>query len=340
MTALAFGVAATLGTLRYDGGIATARLESALAPAVGSARLVLPRDLREEAAPGDDVVVELVGESAEATPAFHGTVRAVTRSTPATTILCSDGAGALALARPGATYDQRTAKGIIEAMARDAGVPNGALDIELALVGYVADQRRSAWEHIARIVGWAGAFATTDADGALVVSPSPSPPAERALRYGREIATLRVATRRGTIEGSLSLVGSGPAGGSESPDARLQTTATLPEDVGSPSVALVRRAEPALRTPAAAAAATAAVRGASTNRLFAECWLVPEIRAGTTIEIADAPRADAQGPWLVTRAVHEVGPGPQGRTRIEARGLAAPGPSLLDAAIAAVGDLL
>ena len=340
MTALAFGVTATLGTLRYDGGIASARLETALAPGVGSARLTLPRELREESAPGDDVVVDLLGESGEPTQTFLGTVRAVTRSTSATSVLCSDASGALSLSRPGASYDQRTAKGIIEAMARDAGAMVGALDVDLALVGYIADQRRTAWEHIARIAAWAGAIATTDAEGRVVVTPTPSPPAARALRYGREIATLRVAARHGTIEGALAFVGSGPAGGAEAPDARIQTTATLPEDLAPPSAALVRRPAQALRTPAAASAATAAARGASTRRLFAECWLVPEIRAGATIEIADAPHDEAQGPWLVTRAVHEVGPGPRGRTRIEATGLAAAGGGLFGAAIAAVGGLL
>jgi hypothetical protein len=340
MTALAFGVAATLGSLRYDGGIARARIESMLAPGIGSARIVLPRELREEAAVGDDVVVELTGESGESEQVFGGTVAAVQRSTPSTTVVSIDASGRLAAQRLGSTYDQRTAKALIGAMAHDAGVDVGALSLDLPLVGYVADQRRTGWEHIARIVAWAGAIATTDAEGRLVVTPTPSPPANLALRYGREIATLRVAARRAPIDGGVWIVGSGPAGSADAADARVPAATTLPADLGSPSPDLVRRGAPALRTPAAAATATAAVRAASTARLSAECWLVPQIRAGTTIEIADAPQQDAKGPWLVTRVVHEVGPGPRGRTRIAATGLAAAGGSLLDAAVAAVGSLL
>lgn len=340
MTALAFGVAATLGSLRYEGGLAGARVESALAPGVGSARIVLPRELREGAAVGDDVVVELTGESGTSEQVFGGTVAAVQRSTPSTTVLGVDASGQLAARRLGATYDQRTAKALIGAMAHDGGVDIGTLSLDLPLVGYIADQRRTGWEHIARIAQWAGAIATTDAEGRLVVTPTPSPPANRALRYGREIATLQVSARRAPIDGAVSLVGSGPAGSADAADARVPAATTLPADLGSPSRDLVRRAAPALRTPAAAATATAAVRAASTARLSAECWLVPQIRAGMTIEIADAPQRDATGPWLVTRVVHEVGPGPRGRTRIAALGLAAAGGSLLDAAIAAVGGLL
>ena len=340
MTALAFGVSATLGSLRYDGGVVRARLESALAPGVGSARIVLPRDIREESAVDDDVVVELTGESGTAEQAFGGTVTALRRATTATSVVAADSSGTLAQCRLGASYDQRTAKAVIGAMAHDAGIEVGSLGLDLPLVGYIADQGRTAWEHIGRIAGWAGAIATTDAEGRLVVIPSPSAPAQLALRYGREIATLRVVARRGTIGGALSFVGSGPSGSAGAPDARVETTATLPADLAPPGPSLVRRAAPALRTPAAASSATAAARGESTDRLYAECWLVPQIRAGSTIEIADAPQQRAEGPWLVTRVVHEVGPGPRGRTRIEARGLAGAGGSLLDAALNAVGSLL
>jgi len=340
MTALAFGVSARVGSLRYDEGIAAARVETAVAPGVTSVRIVLPRELREEAAPGDEATVQLRGEDGGFVQVFRGALVSVTRATAGSTILSTDASGELASCRPGASYDQRTAKGIIQALARDAGVAVGTIDIDLPLVGYIADQRRTAWEHIARIAGWSGGIARTDAEGRLVVTPSPSAPAALALRYGREIASLRVAARRGTVGGRLAFAGSGPAAGAEASDARVQTTATLPEKLEQPGPSLVRVAAQALRTPAAASAATAAARRASTDRLYAECWLVPAIRAGVTIEIADAPQEHAQGPWLVTRAVHEVGPGPRGRTRIEATGLAAVGGGLLDAAIAAVGSLL
>src|ERR1700752_1771481 len=62
-------------------------------------------------------------------------------------------------------------------------------------------------------------------------------------------------------------------------------------------------------------------------RLSAACWLVPGLRAGTAVEIADAPTPESTGPWLLTRVVHTVGPGPAGLTTFEAVRMATAGGS-------------
>lgn len=315
MSALTFTATAAVGSARFDGNISEAHVTLALAPGVGSARLVLPRDLTIGAAPGDDVEVSLIGESSN-TKVFTGTVHSVRRALDRTTLLCGDAAAALAAVRTGATFEQQSAAAIIRALAEGNA---GAIDVDLDLATYVAHQGRTALEHVTVLAGWAGAIAAVNADGRLDVRPFPRPPADAALRYGREIAELRV-TLPGT-HADLVVAGSGPAGNASAADARTQTTGVVPDGADGPSATAIRVPAPALRTPSAAAGATEALalyNGAP--RLAATCWLVPELRAGSTVEIADSPN-DAAGPWLVTRAEHRVGPGARGTTRLAAIGM-------------------
>lgn len=315
MSPLAFTASATVGAARFDGNISEAYVTLALAPGVGSARLVLPRDLTVDAAPGDDVEVSFSGESAD-TKVFTGTVHSVRRALDRTTLLCGDAATALAAARPGATYEQQSAASVIRALAEGNA---GAIDVDLDLATYVAHQGRTALEHVTVLAAWAGAVAAVNADGQLDVRPFPQPPADTALRYGREIAELRVT--QPATHADLVFAGSGPAGNASAADARTQTTGVVPDGADGPSATAIRVPAPALRTPNAASGATdafALYNGAA--RLTATCWLVPELRAGATVEIADSPN-DAAGPWLVTRAEHRVGPGPRGTTRLAAIGM-------------------
>ena len=340
MTVLSFAATATIGALRYAGNLAEVRVTSAVGPGVGSAQLVLPRDLRVDARPGDDVSVMLAGESGAQTPAFTGTVLAVVRDVDRTTVSCGDASAALARVRPGSTFEQQGAAAIVRSLAQEAGVDVGTLDLDVDLPAYLAHQGRTAWEHVTTLAGWGGCLATCDADGAVVVRPFPSPPVELALRYGREIAELSVSARAAGPE--LIPTGSGPAGSGSDPRARLQSTSTVPDDAAAPSARVIRVAAPALRTPpAAAGAGRAANRGNGAPRLSATCWLVPGLRAGGTMDIADAPADGAAGPWILTRVTHQVGPGPAGRTTLTAVGPRDDGgPGLLGRLASTVGGLL
>jgi hypothetical protein len=333
---LAFGVSVTIGGLRYDHHLTGVRVEAGLAPRAGSAQLLLPPHVRVDAEPGDDITVILDGED-PGTGVFGGQVLRVERLLDVTRIVAGDALARLAAVRPGTTFEQQSARQVVTALAGEAAVPIGAVDAALDLVHYVADQSRTALEHTARLAGWAGSYATSAADGTLVVRRLPTGSAERALRYGREIAALTVGTRQ--LEPDVVLAGSGPAGSASAPNAHLLTTAILPDSAPAPGVRTVRQSAPALRTPEAARSATSAVatRNGATY-LDATCWLQPAIRPGTLIEIADAPQAGASGPWLVTSVVHGLGPGPRGVTRLHGESRGSSGP--LSGLLGALGGLL
>lgn len=334
---LAFGSSITLGSLRYDSHTIALRLTLALAPRAGSAQIVLPAGVRVDAGPGDAAAVVLHGEEADV-PTFAGVVLRVDRSLGQTSVTAGDALARLAAVRPGSTFEQQSAADVIRNMADAAAIPTGSLDASTDLLAYVADQGRTALEHTARLAEWAGSFATSDAEGALELRPFPTGPADLALRYGREIATLQVRVRQ--PEPDVVWSGSGPAGNVSAPDAHLQTTRPLPDGVPAPGPRTVRVAAPSLRTAAAATAAgESTARRNAGARLRATCWLQPVIRPGMSIEIADAPRPDASGPWFVTSVVHEVGPGGRGVTFIEADALTAGGGPFAGL-LGAVGGLL
>lgn len=334
---LSFGVSVTLGSLRYDSHVVNLRVALGLAPRPGTATVVLPPSVRVDAAPGDEASLILHGESADV-PTFGGVILRVDRSLDQTIVTIGDGLARLAAIRPGTTFEEQSVANIVSSIAAAAAIPTGALDADTELLTYVADQGRTALEHTARLAAWAGSFATSAADGAVELAPLPTGPADRALRYGREIAGLQV--RQLQPRPDTVWIGSGPAGSVSAPNAHLHTTSVLPDSAPAPSARTVRRPAPALRTPAAATDAIAATSTANpSRRLNATCWLQPETRPGDLIEIADAPQPDSLGPWFVTSVVHEVGPGARGITNIEADALA-DGGGLLAGLLGAIGGLL
>ncbi len=333
---LAFGATVTLGSLRYDRHATGLRLQLGLAPRAGTARITLPPQVRVDAEPGDDVVVLLDGEEPDVAT-FGGVVLRVDRGLDRTTVVAGDALARLAAIRPGTTFQQQRVADVVGAMADAAGIPTSRLDADTDLLTYVADQGRTALEHTAILAGWAGAVATSDADGSLRLLGLPTGPADLALRHGRELAALEVRQRQPAPD--LVLTGLGPAGNVSAPDAHLETVAALPDGAPDAGDRTIRAAAPALRTPDGVTAATtaAATRNASST-MRATCWLQPGIRPGASVEIADATQPGGAGPWFVTSVVHDLGPRGAGSTRLAGQALA-DGGGLLAGLLGAIGGL-
>ena len=242
---------------------------------------------------------------------------------------------------PAARSSSRARAPSIDALAREAGVDAGTIDLDVDLACYVADQGRTAWEHVSTLAGWAGALASTTADGSVEVTPFPSAPADLALRYGREIAELGVSAGSPAARGRL--VGNGPPATRSDPDARTQSIATLPDGAPGPDAQTPPRRSPRAADARCRQHRQSGARAATTGRrgCVAACWLVPGLRAGTTVEIADAPTRGASRAVAAHPGRAPVGPGPAGRTTFDAIGLASSGGSgLLGEFAGAVGGLL
>lgn len=335
---LAPAITATLGSLRYDTHAIALAVELAPLPRGGSARLTLPPAVRCDAQPGDDAVLSLDGgEGAE--PVLTGEVLAVARHPDRIEVTIADAGAALARLRPCATFERQGAAAILRKLATDAGVGTGTLAIDLELPAYAAHPQRNAAEHVARLALWADAMALVDGSGKLVVRPRPEGPADHALRYGRELTSVR-AHGAAPVNPQRYAIGNGPSGNAGAPDALRPAADPLPASAAAGGAGIRRLPLPALRTPgavdrASTALSAEAARGAGALTLSA--FLLPHLRPGQVLEVQDLPAGFPDGTYLVTHVRHRHDRR-GGASEVDAELLAAP--SLLGALVGAVGALL
>jgi hypothetical protein len=333
-----------LGNLKYDTHLVDVTVQLALLPGVNTVRATLPAGVRLDAKPDDEASLQLDGgEGSE--KVLTGKLRSLRRGFQQVEAVLSDGGADLSELRPRNTYRQKNGKDVIRALASDAGAGTGPLDIDLPLPVYAASQSRTAAEHIAYLAELGGAIAFMDADGALNVPLRPGSQADAALKYGREFIAYE-SFESSPPKAKRVAIGSGPAGSPDAPNAMGNSSDKLPGDAPDAGPQAFWRAEPLLRTPAAAKTATdaanvSAVAAATTLR--AQCFLLPKLRPGMVIEVQDLPDGPNAGPWLLTRVTHRMQPGLGGQTILEgvSAGAAEGGAGGLLAAIgAAVGGLL
>jgi hypothetical protein len=338
---LAPGATLTLANLRYDAHLREVRVALGLLPVLNRAAALLPPAVRFEAAPGDNAVLEVDGGEG-AQMVLSGTLHSVRRGLQGITVTLGDAGAALAALRPAATYEKQNGKDVIRSLAGEAGATVGTLDLDLPLAAYVAHQRQTVAEHVADLARLAGAIAHVSASGNLEVAMRPDRP-DVALRYGREFLTYESRTRHLPPRQQV-VVGNGPAGAADAPDALRHSLEPLPSNARSPGASALWQAQPVLRTPGAAQAATEALTaetGASAQELVANCFLLPAIRPGHVLEVQDLPDGPSAGPWLITGVRHVLRPHVGGRTTLTAV-VAGDGGfgDLLGASLGALGSLL
>ena len=333
-------VTMTLGELRYGAHVESVRLDLRALPGVNAGVVVLPAGARMDAGPGDPAVLELDGgEGAETV--LTGAVRTVRTGLRETRVTVADGSVDLAALRPAATYERQDAKAVIRALASDAGVDAGRLDVDLELAAYVADQARTAAEHVAALATLAGAVATFGAGGTLAVA-APAAAPDVALKYGRDLVACEVVDASGPTATPVP-VGFGPAGSPQAPGALRHTVGVLPSGAPAAGRDALRAPTAVLRSPGVATVAGLAAaqrRAAEGRRLRARAFLLPWLRPGAVLEIQDLPDRLQDGAWLVTAVSHRLAPRTGGATVFEGRAASGGAAGLLASAAAAIGSLL
>lgn len=308
----------TLGNLRYGEQAIEIAVTLAALPAVNQFTFTTPAGVRLEAVPDDPAVLEMDGgEGAETV--MTGKTRALRRGLGRIEVSAGDGGALLARLRPCATYQNRNAVDVVRALAAEAGVSVGNLDLDLPLSAYVAHQNRTAAEHIARLARLGGALAHVNGEGELDLIALPEGEPDIALRYGREILEYAVYEQPGPAVRRV-LIGNGPAGSTSAPDALRPSRTRLPEDAPAPGAGACWQPAPLLRTPKAAnmaSGAAEALAAAQGKRVRARCFLLPKLRPGSMIEVRDLPAPLEREPWLITRVGHHLQPGGGGITVFE-----------------------
>ena len=366
----------TLGSSRYDAHLASVTVVLRALPAPGVCRAVLPFAVPVGAAAGDDGLVDLtgldlapggggglgglagaaagavglggaadmLGGGGGAPPGrvLTGKIRAVRRGLAGTEVEIADAGADLAAYRPATTYTATTAGDVVGALVGDAGASAGRVELDLPLASYVADQSRTAAEHVARLATLAGGLATVAADGSVLATPLAAE-ADTALKHGREVLAYD-ARDRAAPSAKYVAVGAGPAGAAAAQDALRPTVTALPEGVPDPGADAVWEPYASVRTPGAAKTATGALQAqadALAGRVRARCVLIPSLRPGAIVTVQDLPDGVPAGPWLVTRVEHRLVPGVGGTTDFDGvKAVANGGGGLLGDLAGAVGALL
>lgn len=337
---LALAATVQLGSAGYGSHLAEVDCTLGTLPAAGSARVRLPQGVSVDAAPGDPAKLELDGGDGPAT-VLTGAVATIAPDLHGTTVTVADAGAALGALRPSSTYRDKDAGGVIRALASDAAVDIGTLDLELDLAAYAAHQGRTAAEHAAELALLAGAVLVVGATGELNSVSLAADRADMALLHGREL--VRCAVTRAAPPGAARVAaGNGPAGATGAPDALRLTAAALPHGAPAAGGTARWRAAPMLRTPAAASGASqalATVDAGRATRMRAECILLPALRPGVLIEVQDLPEALGEKVWRITRVRHRV-TGRSAVTTFDAVRAGSGGLGLLGAALGALGALL
>lgn len=334
-------VTVTLGNLRYDAHTFDAVARLALLPGTNTLSVILSSEVEIDASVGDTGSLEMDGGEGAQT-IVTGKVCAFHRGLQATRISVADAGADLGRFRPCATYERQNAQDVIRALADEVCVEVGTLDLDLPMAAYVAHQRRTAAEHIVYLTGLAGGVARVGGDGCLQVTPWPTGQPEVALLYGREIIEYEVQEQPG-LQVRRTMVGNGPAGNADAPDALRHTADVLPGDAPAPGSDALWTAAPVLRTPSAAVAASQVAEqraAAGECRVRARCFLMPGLRPGVVIEVQELPEGVSGGPWMLTHVTHRLRPGTGGITVFEGISAGAGSGSLLEAAVSAVGGLV
>lgn len=339
MSVLRQSITARFGNLRYETHVLSLCADLGLLPSVNYVRCLLPPTVRFEAVPGDEAEIALNNGEAEA-DVLTGEVRSVSRRLGGIEVVAADAGAKLAAARPATTYNAMTAADIARAIASDAGANMGLVAATPEVMSvYVADQGRTAAEHVANLAALSGGLASVGADGNVSVETRPQPPASAALRYGRELCEFH--SDQNAASPDVALIGFGPATAGGDPRAHLASTERIDGGADEPGASLRWKAAPVLRAPAAQRTATQearATRGAATQGVTAHCWLLPALRPGMLIEVQDLPDGLSGGPWLLTSVMHQVDRHRGGWSRL--KGVAGEAGGLLAALGGAIGVLL
>jgi hypothetical protein len=330
-----------LGSEQFDTHALRVTAQLAPLPGIGSFRAVFPARTPISASAGDDATLDLDGgEGSERV--LTGVVRMVRRGIGQTEVIVADASFALAELRPATTFRNQSADDVIKALASAAGITVRA-DVGLPIAAYVADQRRSAAQHISLLAQLGGALARVNGDGELEVNRPVAAMPDVALKYGREIVTCDISSGAAPSAKRVR-TGSGPAGSAMAPNALRATKEPLPSGASDPGNGAIWTPSAILRTPAAAATAGASADVAATSaatRIRATAFLLPALRPGLVVDVQGLPVAMSGGPWMLTRVTHTLGAREGGRTVFEGEqatslDLAA----LAGAALSAIGGFL
>ncbi|ONG58582.1 hypothetical protein BKE38_02770 [Pseudoroseomonas deserti] len=277
------------------------RLVRSLAPEVDSAEFLLLPEGAPPFAAGDPGSITLA--AADASARFPCRVEAVEqRGHGLLRALAGNGGRILAQSRLSRSYANQDAGAIIGDLAQQAGVDSAVGSLGRSLPRYVADDRRSLYEHVAALAASAGRLAGFDEDGRLaLLDDTATGEALATFTLGVDILDMRLVDRL-PHAGALLVDGAGAAdaGGGEAWSWLRKQVGPLRAASGE-GTPQRRLAAPWLTAPQAVAGLLGArSRAEARQRRFGRLLVqgAPQLRPGALVALKGTP---ADGNWLITR---------------------------------------
>ena len=327
----------TAGNLRYDTHGATVMLRRGLLPIVDRMEFRLPRGVRLETVPGDDLTLDLDGgERAETV--FTGAVGGVVRELAGARVFGHNGGAALAAFRPSGSFADLTVGDVVSQLCGEIGVHANVADGP-TLARYVGCARSTALDEVTRLLHLAGQVAAFDVEGTLTGFEG-EPSEERALLYGREVVSVEVSGP--APEAAKRVVTGEGAGASGASNALWPVSDFWAGGAPSPGPDARLRIVHEIRTTAdadAAGAAWAARHAGALRSIRLGCWLLPAIGPNDLLQIQDAPEDLGLGGIRVRQVIHRIDPRRGASTEVWGYDDAA-AQGTLGALLGAVGGLL
>jgi phage protein D len=310
----ALGITPGSGVDAWKQHVLALTVEMGLAPFVDVAELVLAAGPgAPPAAVGDAGTIALGYTDNAATLVFTGKIDRVRQGIHGTTRLtATNGGGQLAAFRLSQSYEGQSAGDIVQALAAAAAVATDTVESGNNLAFYVVDSGRNAYQQIARLARQSDYVAYCTAENKLRFLPFAEGGPVAMFTYGDNLLALEIAEAT-AAPGAVTVIGEGAAG-SQGANAwgwlvKDPAAVTGRAGAGTPERLLQ---DPALRSSNAAQKAADGASSAAGRFTIAGQLLVPgapAVMVGSTIEIADAPQAIANGRFLVHRVRHALSKG-------------------------------
>ena len=289
--------------------VVSVAVQAGLAPSVDAVEVYLDgSDQAPTAAVSDTGSVSFGYEDDSTELIFSGQVEGVLYSVDgATSVSATNGGAALSALRINQSYEQQKAGDIVRDLAGRAGVDTDTVEDGVEFPFYVADDRQSAYRHVAALARKSGYLAWFTPEGNLSFAPFTGGQAVQTFTYGEDILSLEV-TDAVPVVGAVTTFGEGAAGsqGQEAWSWLVKDPSSVTGSAGEGGVAREVQ-DPSLRSGDAARSAAEGIANAAglTNRTGK--LLVPgapAVAVGLAVEVVDAPQDALNGLYLVTGVRH------------------------------------
>lgn len=286
------------------------RVESGVAPFVDTAELALAVTPQSPpVALADNGSLSLGYSDDAAKTVFTGVVAELRHGLGVQQVRLTNGGAALARLRLNQSFEQQSAGAIVSALADLAAVATDTVEAGADYPFYIVSQGQSVYRHIADLASQNDFAAWVTPDNTLIFAPLTAGDPVATFTYGDNLLALQMHEASPVLE-AVTVIGEGAAGsqGAKAWSWLVKDPSVVTGEAGDGGSQRLISA-PGLRTgDLAQRTATGLVNRSNITKVGGRLLAIgaPTVTVGSTIAIANAPQAIANGQFLVQRVRHDL----------------------------------